>query len=252
MSGHSKWAQIKRQKGVADTRRGQLFTKLGREISVAARQGGGDPEANFRLRLAIQKARDNNMPMENIERAVKRGAGGAEAAALIEATYEGYGPGGIAVLVHALTDNRNRTVADVRNLFTRGGGNMAEAGSVSWLFDAKGVIAVEGEGADTEELALYAIDAGAEDVKMEDSTLEIYTRPEELEVVRRALDWKKAKVVSAEVSMVPKTLLTVSDEKTATQALRFLDKLEELDDVQRVYTNADFPAEMLEKLQGAA
>lgn len=251
MSGHSKWSQIKRQKGVADSKRGQLFTKLGREIMVAARQGGGDPDANFRLRLAVQKARDNNMPMENIERAIKKGTGTAEGAALTEATYEGYGPGGIAVLLQVVTDNRNRTVADIRNLFVRSGGNLAEAGAVSWNFDNRGVISVDASKADAEELALNAIDAGAEDVKVEDSSVEVYTRPEDLEAVRRALEANRTAIDSAEVAMVPKTTAEL-DEKTALQALRLLDKLEELDDVQRVYTNADFPEEVMEKYQELA
>lgn len=249
MSGHSKWAQIKRQKGVADTRRGQLFTKLGREITVVARQGGGDPEANFRLRLAIQKARDNNMPLENIERAIKRGTGGTEGATLTEATYEGYGPGGIAILLQVMTDNRNRTVADVRNIFTRSGGNLAEAGAVAWNFESKGVITVDAGKTDAEELALMAIDAGAEDVKVEDASLEVYTKLEGLETVRRALEKRKIPIASAELSMVPKTVVSL-DEKAALQALRLLDKLEELDDVQRVFTNADFPNEVLERYSG--
>ncbi|MFH1485188.1 MAG: YebC/PmpR family DNA-binding transcriptional regulator [Chloroflexota bacterium] len=250
MSGHSKWAQIKRQKGVADARRGQLFTKLGREITVVARQGGGDPTANFRLRLAIQKARDSNMPIENIERAIKRGTGDAEGAALAEATYEGYGPGGIAVLLQVMTDNRNRTVADIRNVFARSGGSLGEAGCVSWLFDSKGLIAVDTGQADAEEVALTAIDAGAEDVKIDDLSLEVYTKPEDLEAVRRTLEEGEVPIASAELSMVPKALVSL-DDKAALQALKLLDKLEDLDDVQRVFSNADFPTEVVEKYQGS-
>src|SRR6059058_3335389 len=177
MSGHSKWSQIKRQKGVADARRGQLFTKLGREITVAAREGGADPDANARLRLAVQKAREANMPMDTIERAIKRGAGGGEGAALDEVTYEGYGPGGAAILVEAMTDNRNRSVAEIRNAFTRGGGSLGESGCVAWLFDPRGVIAVDVNGQDPDETALIAIDAGADDVRVEGSSLEVITAP---------------------------------------------------------------------------
>jgi len=244
MSGHSKWTQIKRQKGVADTRRGQLFTKLSREIAVAVRQGGPNPEANFRLRLAVQKARDNNVPLEIIERAIKRGAGGAEGANLSEVIYEGYGPGGAAILLEAMTDNRNRTASDIRSVFTKGGGNLGESGCVTWLFEPKGVIVVQA--ADAEELALYVIDAGAEDIKMIDGPLEIHTKPENLERLRKALEQRKLATISAEVLMVPKSVLML-DEKAALQTLRLMDKLEELDDVQRVFTNADFPEEALEK-----
>ena len=248
MSGHSKWSSIKHQKGVADARRGQLFTKLTREIIVVVRQGGSNPESNFRLRLAIQKARDNNMPLDNIERAIKRGSGGIEEATLAELTLEGYGPGGAAILVQALSDNRNRTIQDVRNIFSRSGGNLGESGCVAWLFDLKGLISVETNDLDAEELALQAIDAGAEDVKLENNYVEIYTRPEELEVVRTALEQKNLPVASAELSMIPKTTVEL-EEKTALQTLKLLDKLEELDEVQHVSSNADFPNSVLEKYQ---
>jgi len=249
MSGHSKWSTIKRQKGATDAKRGQLFTKLAREIIVAAKQGGGDTDVNFRLRLAIQRARDNNMPLGNIERAIKRGTGeGHEGAILIETTYEGYGPGGIAILIQTLTDNKNRTVSDVRNAFVRSGSNMGEAGCVSWIFESKGVIAVEAKDMDSEDLALTAIDAGADDVKMEDGSVEIYTAPEDFENVRKVLDENDVKIDSAEVTMIPKNLVAL-DEKSAMQALRFLDKLEDLDDVQHVYSNADFPDEALANYQ---
>lgn len=252
MSGHSKWSQIKRQKGVADVRRGQLFTKLAREIMVAARQGGGDPASNVRLRLAVRVARDNNMPLENIERAIKRGLGGTEGVGLEEMAYEGYGQGGCAILVQTLTDNRNRTVADIRNLFSRWGGSLAEAGSVSWLFEPKGLITLATEGTPEDELALAAIDAGAEDVNLEEGVLEIYTAPEDLEAVHQALEAKGYPVASAEMIMRPKTLVTLEEERVVGQALRLLEKLEELDDVQRVFTNADFPSEILERLGGVA
>ncbi len=248
MSGHSKWSQIKRQKGVTDHKRGQLFTKLGREISVAARKGGGDPSSNFGLRLAMQKAHDANMPMDNVDRAIKRGAGGADATSLAEITYEGYGPGGVAVIVNAVSDNRNRTASEIRSTFTKAGGNLGETGSVGWLFDYRGVITLETAKVSPDEVALWAIDAGAEDIKIEDKVVEVYTKPEDLEKVRRALEAQKVTVVSAELSMIPKTVVTV-DEKHALSALKLLDKLEALDDVQQVYSNADFPNEVLAKYQ---
>ena len=248
MSGHSKWAQIKRQKGVADARRGQLFTKLTREIIVAVREGGSNPEANFRLRLAIQKARDSNMPLDNIDRAIKRGSGQAEGASLAEMVLEGYGPNGVAILVQALSDNRNRTLQEVRNIFTRHNGNLGESGCVAWLFNSQGVITVETNAQDTEELALEAIDAGAEDVNIEDKYIEIITKPEELEKVREALGQKSIAIASAELSMVPKSMVEL-EEKAALQTLKLLDRLEELDEVQHVSSNADFSDAILEKYQ---
>jgi YebC/PmpR family DNA-binding regulatory protein len=247
MSGHSKWANIKRQKGAADAKRGQLFTKLAREIIVAVRQGGANLDSNFRLRLAVQKARDNNMPSDNIERAIKRGSGEAEGAALAEVTFEGYGPSGIAVLVETLTDNRNRTVQDVRRLFTRHGGNLGESGCVSWLFESRGVVTVESNASDAEGIALRAIDAGAEDVKTENGLVEIYTQPQDLEKVRKVIE-EKEHVVSAELLLTPKTTV-VLDENKAVQALNFLDELEALDDVQRVFSNMDFSDTTLERLR---
>jgi len=246
MSGHSKWSSIKHQKGVTDARRGQLFTKLTREIIVAVREGGSNPEANFRLRLAIQRARDNNMPLDNIERAIKRGSGQTEGTNLVEIVLEGYGPSGAAILVKALSDNRNRTLQDVRNIFSRHGGSLGESGCVAWLFDSRGLITVETKELDAEELALQAIDAGAEDVKVENKYIEIYTEPEELEMVRTALEQKNLPIASAELSMVPKTMVEL-EEKAALQTLRLLDKLEELDEVQHVSSNADFPNSILEK-----
>jgi YebC/PmpR family DNA-binding regulatory protein len=248
MSGHSKWSTIKRQKGVADARRGQLFTKLAREIIVAVREGGDNPEGNFRLRLVIQKARDNNMPLDNIERAIKRGSGKAEGASLVEMTLEGYGPNGVAILVQALSDNRNRTLQEVRNIFTRHGGNLGEAGCVAWLFDSKGMITVETNGKDSEELALQAIDAGAEDVRIEKGYIEVYTKPAELEKVREALEAKDIAIASAELSMIPKSTIEM-EEKAALQTLKLLDKLEELDEVQHVSSNVDFSDAILEKYQ---
>jgi YebC/PmpR family DNA-binding regulatory protein len=247
MSGHSKWANIKRQKGAADAKRGQLFTKLAREIIVAVRQGGTNSDSNFQLRLAVQKARDNNMPSDNIERAIKRGSGETGAAALTETKFEGYGPSGIAVLVEALTDNRNRTVQDVRRLFTRHGGNLGESGCVSWLFESRGVITVESDASDAEGIVLRAIDAGAEDVKTENGYVEIYTQPQDLEKVRKVIE-EKEHVISAELSLAPKTAVLLEESK-AVQALNFLDELEGLDDVQRVFSNMDFSEATLERLR---
>ena len=253
MSGHSKWSSIKHQKGVVDARRGQLFTKLAREITVAARQGGADPEMNVRLRLSVQKAKDSNMPMDNVERAIKRGAGIGDGAqeALEEATYEGYGPGGTAIMLQALTDNRNRTVSDIRSTFVRGGGNLGEAGCVAWNFESKGVMTLEISPEKAEDLALVAIDAGAEDFELDVTVLDVRTSVESFESVRRALEESGATVANAELSLVPKTTVAL-DVKYSQQTLRLLDKLEELDDVQRVYTNADFPEEALAEYSAAS
>ena len=249
MSGHSKWAQIKRSKGVLDARRGQVFTKLAREITVAARQGLPDPDANFRLRLAVQKAREANMPTDNIERAIKRAAGLEGGAAFEEITYEGYGPGGAAILVAVTTDNRNRAAAEIRSNFTRAGGSMGAAGSVAWLFEPKGVIVVEPKDKDPEEMALQAIDLGADDVKTEDGSIEVYTEPSNLEEVREGIARTGAEVLSAEASMVPKTTVKL-DDHAAIKVLKLMDRLEELDDVQKVYTNVDFSDEVLEHYAG--
>lgn len=246
MSGHSKWAQIKRSKGATDVKRGQLFTKLGREITVAARQGGPDMEANFRLRLAAQRAHEANMPAENIKRAIDRATGGGEGAALEEILYEGYGPGGTAILIEALTDNRNRTVSEIRNVFTRAGGNLGESGSVSWIFEAKGVLTIEPGLTDPEEIGLMSIDAGADDVDIGKEHIDAYTQPADLEKVRRALEESGLKIGGAELAMQPKTTVFLA-EKEAAQAIRLIERLEELDDVQKVYFNADFEAEVAAK-----
>ena len=244
MSGHSKWSQIKRQKGVTDAKRSQVFTKLGREITVAAKHGGPDPESSPRLRLAIDRARDANMPKDNIERAIQRATGAGRETQLEEILYEGYGPGGIAILVEALTDNRNRAVSDIRNVFARGGGNLGEAGSVAWQFETRGVITLDANGRDPDDLALLAIDSGADDVSVDAASVEVYTRPESLSDVRQRLTEAEVPVASAEVMKVPKTTVTL-DARHAEQVLRLLDKLDELDDVQRVSSNADFPEEVL-------
>jgi len=246
MAGHSKWKQIKRAKGVADVKRGALFTKLGREITMAVKQGGGpDPTGNSRLRLAMQKARDNNMSLDIIDRAIAKASGTGEDSQLDEVVYEGYGPGGTAVMVETLTNNRNRTVAEVRNAFGRAGGNLGENGSVGWIFTMRGVISVEaGRGVDLEEIALAAIDAGAEDFEVEEDVLSIYTRPEDLESVREVLEGQGVKPASSDVARIPTTTVSL-EEKEAVSALRLLERLEDLDDVQRVYSNADFPDSVL-------
>jgi YebC/PmpR family DNA-binding regulatory protein len=251
MSGHNKWSKIKHQKGASDVKRGNLYTKLSREIIIATREGGGDPDGNFRLRLAIQKARDSNMPMDNIDRAIKKGSGEGEGGQLVEMTLEGYGPGGTAILVNALSDNRNRTVQEVRSTFTRHGGSLAESGSVSWLFENKGVISIDAANVDADELALQAIDAGAEDVKVESGTVEVYTAPENLMKVRQALEKNKVAVASGELLKEPKTMVTL-DDKSAMQALKLMDKLESLDDVQNVYSNADISESIMNAYQETA
>jgi YebC/PmpR family DNA-binding regulatory protein len=245
VSGHSKWSQIKRQKGVADVRRGAVFTKLGREIVVAAKQGGGDPTANFRLRLAVQRAREANMPADTIDRAIKRAAGGGEGAELEEIAYEGYGPGGIAIMVEAMTDNRNRTAASIRSTFDRGGGNLGETGSVAWQFVGRGVIRVDARGKDSDDIELAAIDAGAEDVQSEDSEVIVYTDRGSVEAVRRGLTDAGYEVTASDLHLVPENTVEL-DEAKSIQALKLLDKLEADDDVQNVYTNADFAESAME------
>ena len=254
MSGHSKWSTIKHQKGAADAKRGALFTKISRELAVAVKNGGGaDPNMNFHLRLVLDKAKGANMPQDSISRAVKRGSGeGAEGEVLEEITYEGYGPGGGAILLQALTTNRNRTAADVRSAFNRGGGNLGETGCVAWNFDSLGVIGLEMKDEERgEELSMIAIDAGADDVKLEDEFLEIFTAVDQLQTVQKALESEGVPPDAAQISMVPKTTIAL-DDKQAEQTLRLLDTLEELDDVQKAYTNADFTPEVLERYQSQA
>ena len=242
MSGHSKWSQIKRQKGVNDAKRGQLFTRLGREIAIAAREGGVDPNANFRLRLAIQHARESNMPADNIDRAIKRGAGGGEAGDLDEFAYEGYGPGGGAVIVQVMTDNRNRTAGEVRNVFTKNGGNLGESGSVAWQFADRGVITATLNGHDVDELELLAIDAGAVDVIRDEEQIEIQTESADMDAVRQQLQARHVEILNAERALVATTTVEL-DSKQAAQMLRLVDKLEELDDVQKVYSNVEIADE---------
>jgi len=250
MSGHSKWSTIKRQKGVADAKRGAVFTKLSREIILAAKQGGGDPSMNFKLRLAVQRAKAANMPNDNIDRAIAKGSGGgAGDEQLDEIQYEGYGPGGTAIIVSVLTDNRNRTVAEVRHRFSRSGGNMAETGAVGWQFEARGVITVPLNGHDADDLALQVIDAGADDVDVQEDVLEVQTEPANLEPVRKALEAAGVEIENADFAMVPKTLIEL-DEKTAHQAMRLIESLEDLEDVQRVYSNADISDEAAASYEG--
>ena len=248
MSGHSKWSQIKRQKGANDAKRGALFTKLTREIITAARQGGGDVEGNYRLRMAVDKARSNSMPADNIKRAIERATGaGADAEQYEEITYEGFGPSNVAVIVATMTDNRNRTAGEIRSAFTKAGGSLTP---VAWQFEQKGIISVPLNGNDPDEVSLAAIDAGAEDVSPPDGgALVVTTQPTDLEAVRRALADAGYVAESAELSMEPTTKVEIGDEKSAKQVLSFMERLEDLDDVQNIYANFDIPADLMEQLE---
>src|SRR3954468_14950576 len=251
MAGHSKWAGIKHKKAIVDARRGKLFTKLARAITVAAKEGGGDADGNPALALAIQKAKDASMPKDNIERAIAKGTGsGADVDALEKVMYEGYGPGGVALLIEAVTDNRNRTGADVRHLLSKGNGSLGEPGSVAYNFDKKGVIAVDG-GRYTEDDLIVAIDAGAEDISLDDDVYEIVTEPADLTAVRTALEAAQIEIENAEVIQRPKVLVPV-DEETAGNLLRLIDNLEDNDDVDAVHANFDVDAEVLERLMAAS
>lgn len=247
MSGHSKWSTIKRKKGATDAKRGQLFTKLAREITVAARTGLPDPDANARLRIAVQKARAQSMPKDNIDRAIQRAVGGEGAEQYEEIYYEGYGPGGTAIMILTMTDNRNRTVGELRAVLTRAGGTLGENGSVSWMFDQTGVINVTANGHDPEELALVAIDAGASDVQVEDDVVEIYTEPQELHKVQEQIATQGFEVEDSELVMKPKAMLQ-QEPDVAVKAVRLLEKLEDLDDVQSVYSNLDISDEVLAEI----
>jgi YebC/PmpR family DNA-binding regulatory protein len=249
MSGHSKWSTIKRQKGANDARRGAVFTKVAREISVAARLGGGDPDANYRLRLAIEKARSVNMPADNIKRTIEKATGGGDADQYEEIVYEGYGPGGVAVLVEAQTDNRNRTAAEVRSMFSKSGGQLAGSGAVAWQFEPRGLITVARDGIDADEVALTAIDAGADDVDTDDEAIEIYTTPNDLERVRASLEGAGVPVESAESTMIARQTVEL-DAARARQALRLVELLEDLDDVSRVTANFDIPDDVFVEVAG--
>jgi YebC/PmpR family DNA-binding regulatory protein len=248
MSGHSKWSQIKRQKGANDAKRGALFTKLAREIITAARQGGGDQDANYRLRMAVDKAKANSMPAENIKRAIERATGsGADAEQYEEVTYEGLGPANVAVIVAAMTDNRNRTASEIRSVFSKSGGSLS---NVAWQFEQKGIISVPLNGSDPDEVTLAAIDAGASDVSTPDAgAIVVTTEPADLEAVRRALSAAGYEADSAELSMEPTTKVPIVEEKAAKAVLTFMERLEDLDDVQNVYANFDIPADLMEQLE---
>ncbi len=251
MSGHSKWSSIKHKKGAADAKRGKLFSKLSRAIIVAAKDGGPDPSGNLALANAVEKAKSYSMPKENIDRAIAKGSGAdADAAAFETVVYEGYGPEGVAVLVEALTDNRNRTAADVRHIFAKTGGNLGTSGAVAWQFERRGVLLVDATGADEDELMLAAAEGGAEDIEPDGSSFQITCAPEELAAVRAAVEAAGFTVDSAELTMIPSTTVEVADESTAKQVLRLMDALEENDDVQEVYANFDIPERVLEAVAG--
>ena len=244
MAGHSKWKQIKHYKAAADAKRGALFTKLIREITLAAKQGGGDPEGNARLRTAVENARANSMPKENIERAIKKGTGELEGVDYQEVTYEGYGPGGVAIMIDAVTDNATRTVADVRHRMSRGGGNIGTPNSVAWMFEKKGQIVIDGAGRDEDTLMEMALDAGAEDLQREDDQYIVTTVPGDFHSVRSTLQSKGLPIVAAELAMVPKTTVKVEG-RDAESLLKLIESLEELDDVQKVWANFDIDVEQL-------
>lgn len=248
MSGHSKWSTIKRKKGATDAKKGRLFTKIARELTVAARQGGGDPDVNFRLRLVIDKARQANMPKDSIERAIKRGTGEVKGEAFEEIRYEVYGPHGVALLLDTLTDNRKRAVADIRRLLTRSGGSLGETGSVTWLFNQKGLIIIEADGGEAEGFALQAIDAGADDVRIANGLVEIYTQPEDFQKVKETLEREGVPFSSAEITMVPKTLMQLGEKETI-QMMHLVEALEDLEDVQQVYSNLDISAEVVDSYE---
>ncbi len=246
MSGHSKWSTIKRKKGAADAKRGKIFTKLIKEITVAARIGGGDAGSNPRLRSAIVTAKSENMPKENIERAVKKGTGELEGTVYDEITYEGYGPGGVAILVDCMTDNKNRTVADIRHFFAKSGGNLGESGCVSWMFDKKGSLLVDKSVVSEDKLLDIVLDAGAEDVAEEENEFQVVTVPDDFSAVLEALESENIPLIESSISMIPKNVIEIIDEKAAKQVLTLLEKLEDHEDVQNVYANFDIPDEIME------
>ena len=246
MSGHSKWANIKHKKGKMDAIRGKMSTKIGREIMVAVRLGGADPAGNMKLKLALQKAKENNIPKENIQRAIQKGLGALDGSNYEEIIYEGYGPGGTAIMLEVMTDNRNRSAAEIRHLFTKNGGNLGETGCVVWMFTRKGLFVIEKTAdIDEEELMLLVLEAGAEDFSSEESELEVITQPEEFDKVSEALENSKANILSANITMLPQATVELNQEDTA-KMLKLLEVLEEHDDVQEVYTNFDIPEDMVE------
>lgn len=250
MSGHSKWSGIKHKKAVIDAKRGKVFTKLAKEITVAARLGGGDLTANPRLRTAVAKARGASMPNDNIEKAIKKGTGELEGVSYEEISYEGYGPGGVAVMLEVMTDNKNRTVAEIRSLFSKAGGQLGENGCVGWMFDRRGLIVVGSETIDEDRLLEIALDSGADDLVTGQEVYEIYTPFEELETVRAALEEKKVVMISAEVAMIPKNTIKVETEVLAKKLFRLMETLEDQDDVQNVFSNFDVPDEIMAQVAG--
>ncbi len=247
MSGHNKWSTIKHKKGAADAKRGKMFSKLIKEISIAARMGGGDLDGNPRLRTAVNTARAANMPKENIDRAIKRGTGEIEGVIYEEMTYEGYGPGGVAVIMEVLTDNKNRTVAEVRHIFDKYSGNLGESGCVAWMFDKKGVVAVSAQGLTEDDVMELALDAGAQDVKSEGHTFEITAEPTDFEAVRKAVEGKGWKVEFAEISMIPQNTVKLEG-KRAEQMLKMMDALDDNDDTQKVFANFDISEEEMMRI----
>ena len=250
MSGHSRWSQIKRKKGKADVQRGKLFSKILREITVAARNGGGDPKANMRLKAAIESAKEANMPQENIKRAVQKGTGELPGESYEEITYEGYAPGGVAVLIHVLTDNRNRTGPEIRHSFEKFGGNMGSSGAVAWMFDRKGIILVDADKVSEDDLLEKALEAGAADVRRAEKAFEITTAPAQMDEVRDALARTGVPIAEAQVTWTPQSTVRVEG-KDATSVVKLIEALEELDDVQSVYANYDIPDEILEAISAA-
>jgi len=248
MSGHSKWAQIKHKKAKVDAQRGKIFTKVIREITVAAKLGGGDPEHNPRLRLAIEKAKDINMPWENIERAIKRGTGELEGVEYVETVFEGFGPEGVAFLVKVLTDNKNRTSGEIRHIFTKHGGHLGAPGSVAWQFEEKGIIYIDKDKVSEDAVLEIALDAGAEDVKDEGDTFAVYCNPKDFERVKNAFKEKGIEISEADITMIPQSTVKIEDEKTAEKILRLMDALEENDDVQKVFANFDIPENVLQTI----
>ena len=248
MSGHSKWSTIKRKKGALDAKRGKIFTRLIKEITVAARMGGGDSEGNPRLRSAVASAKSENMPKDNIERAIKKGTGELEGAVYDEISYEGYGPGGVAILVDCMTDNKNRTVADIRHYFSKSGGNLGESGCVSWMFEKKGSIMIDKDTIGEEELMDKALEAGAEDVVEEDNVYQVVTAPDDFGTVREILETEGVKFIEASVSMIPQNVVEITEAKPARQILKLLENLEDHDDVQDVFANFDIPDEIMEEV----
>lgn len=250
MAGHSKWANIKHRKGKQDAQKGKIFTKLAREIIVAAREGGGDPAGNFRLRIAIQKAKEANMPNDNINRAIQKGVGGGEGENYEEVVYEGYGPGGVAITLNIMTNNRNRTAGEIRHLFSKYGGNMGETGCVSWMFDNKGYLMLKADDLTVSEddLLIYSLESGAEDIKIEDGLVEIFTDPSDFEGVKAALEEHNINFEQAEITMIPQNTVEVTDIEQAKKLIRLMDAFEDHDDVQNVYANFNIDDDILAQI----